>query len=247
MKQLGLLILLTTLAIQVNAQLRLSLESGYVSTQYNDVRAPNGDQAPGTLFSLSDDFDDGGSGYFLRGEIAYLIASKHMLELTAVPLTIEYQSSTGTPILFKGSTFAGEDVDGQYQFNTYRVSYRYRLVDKSKVTFDLGASLLVRDARIALTQGPVTEEDTDLGYVPLVSFELNYNAADRLAFMLKGDALVGPVGRAEDIFAGLLYDIIDDQLQIKAGYRVIEGGADVDQVYNFAFFHFADLGIVYTL
>jgi|GEM_PF-4413361 len=36
----------------------------------------------------------------------------------------------------------------------------------------------------------------------------------------------------------------DNRLDLKAGYRVIEGGADVDQVYNFAFFHFADFGIV---
>jgi hypothetical protein len=114
------------------------------------------------------------------------------------------------------------------------------------LTFDLGLSLLVRDARIAVSQNDVMAEDTDLGFVPLISFDLNYSATDKLSLVLKGDALVGPQGRAEDIFGGILYDIIPDDLELKLGYRFIEGGADVDQVYNFAFIHFADIGLVYT-
>jgi len=44
-----------------------------------------------------------------------------------------------------------------------------------------------------------------------------------------------------------LYNILDDNLQIKVGYRVLEGGANVGQVYNFALFHFVDFGIEYNL
>lgn len=247
MKYLYPLIFIIILSIPAHAQLRLSIESGYVTTQYNEVRVPNGGQAPGTLFSFNDDFAEGGSGYFLRGEIAYLINERHTFEITAAPLVLDYQSSSQSDILFAGATFSGENVEGQYKFNTYRLSYRYKLVNRSRFSFDLGASLLVRDARIALIHPTVEAEDTDLGYVPLVSFELTYDIGDRLSVFLKGDALVGPVGRAEDIFAGLLYEVIDDIVQIKAGYRVIEGGADVYQVYNFAYFHFADFGLVLTL
>lgn len=233
--------------LMLNAQLRLSLESGAVTTGYNDVRVPNGDQAAGTLFSFTDDFESDESVIFFRGELAYTINSKHTIEATAVPLTRNYNINTEREINFAGNTFQGEGITGSYQFNTYRFSYRYRLVDKSKFKFDLGASLLVRDARIALTQSGVTSDDTDLGYVPLVSFELNYAPTDKLSLLLKGDALVGPVGRAEDVFAGILYDIYKDRLQLKAGYRIIEGGADVDQVYNFALFHFVDIGVIIRL
>jgi len=137
-----------TISIETNAQLKLSIESGYVTTQYNDVQVPNSDQASGTLFSLSDDFADEGSGVFIRAELAYLIGGRHTVELTAAPLTLGYESSTLSEINFAGTTFLGNNISGQYQFNTYRASYRYRLVDRSKFTFDIGASLLVRDARI---------------------------------------------------------------------------------------------------
>ena len=241
------LTLLIFIPFLLNAQLRISVESGAVGTGYNDVRVPNGDQAAGTLFSFADDFENEGSVIFFRGEIAYLINKKHTLEATAAPLIRNYNSITDREIKFDDNSFQGKDVLGSYQFNTYRFSYRYRLVDKSKFTFDLGASLLVRDARIALSQSGVTSDDTDLGYVPLVSFELNYAPSTKLNLLLKGDALVGPVGRAEDVFAGVLYKVYKDKIQLKAGYRIIEGGADVDQVYNFALFHFVDVGIVFTL
>lgn len=226
------------------AQLRVSLESGLVFTQYNDVRVPNGGQNVGTLFSLNNDFSDENTTPFFRAEMAYTISDRHFVEATAAPLVIKYKNATLPLISFAGQEFAGEGINGQYEFNTYRFSYRYRLVDKPTFTFDLGASLLVRDARIALAQGSLVADDTDLGFVPLVSFELNKELTKEVSFMLKGDALVGPVGRAEDIFAGILYNLRSDKYKLKAGYRLIEGGADVDQVYNFAFIHFADIGLI---
>jgi len=131
-------------------------------------------------------------------------------------------------------------------FNTYRFSYRYRIVDRPKFLFDLGASLLVRDAAISISQGSKFQDNTDLGFVPLVSLYSEYQFNPKIQAILKGDALVGPVGRAEDFFLGLQYSPIEN-LGIKAGYRLIEGGADVDQVYNFAYFHFGSIGLTYTI
>lgn len=238
----ALLVSLTT-----NAQLRLSLESGAAFTQYNDVRVPNEDQNQGTLFSLSDDFEDSQPTVFFRAELAYLIEDRHMIELTAAPLVVEYENATLNSIDFAGTTFEGSNINGRYEFNTYRASYRYRLLNRDKLKFGIGATLLVRDARIALSQGNVEADDTDLGFVPLVSWELSYTPEEKLSLLFKGDALVGPQGRAEDIFAGVLYNVLGKRLRLKAGYRLIEGGADVDQVYNFAFFHFADVGFVLNL
>lgn len=244
--QLRILFLLffLTLPHLVKSQFRLSLESGAAFSQYNDVRVPNGESNSGTLFSLQDDFKPTTTAFF-RLEMSYLINGKHTVELTAAPLQIGYQDSQLEEINFAGSLFSGEGIDGIYQFNTYRVSYRYRIVDNNQWNLDLGATILARDARIALEQGELQAEDTDLGFVPLLSFNLNYSPKDKLSFVLKGDALIGPQGRAEDIFAGINYPIGTKGLQLKAGYRLIEGGADVDQVYNFAYIHFASLGLVY--
>jgi hypothetical protein len=227
------------------AQLRIGLESGIAFNQYNDVRTPNGGSAPGTFFSLSNDFRPQILNPFVRVELSYTIIDRHDIQLTAVPLQLKYNSYKNQLIDFAGQTFSGDDITGYYKFNTYRLSYRYNIVRKEKIRFGIGLAVLLRDARIALEQGTKVAEDTDLGVVPLISFNLIYSPIDKLSIILKGDALVGPQGRAEDIFLGITYDLVD-ALELKAGYRIIEGGASVEQVYSFAFFHFVDVGLVYT-
>jgi hypothetical protein len=50
-------------------------------------------------------------------------------------------------------------------------------------------------------------------------------------------ALAGGPGRAVDAALKLGYDI-DRNWTISAGYRTLEGGADVDEVYAFAWLHY---------
>lgn len=234
--------MITLLPSVAHAQLRISLESGAAFSQYNDVQAPNGDD-PGTRFSLHDDFTPQPTVFF-RAELSYLIADRHTIELTAAPLTLEYEDAQPDLINFENTNFVGGGADGVYQFNTYRASYRYRILKRPAWTIDLGATLLVRDAKIELSQGAFGERNTDLGFVPLVSFLVQYDPSDHVSLLLKGDALVGGAGRAEDVFGGILVSLAGDWLDLKVGYRLIEGGADVDQVYNFAFIHFASAGVV---
>jgi len=239
------IILTILLPCSVFSQLTITVESGLAFTQYNNVRAPNGDNQQGSLFSLADDFQEVQNPIYFRAEAKYLIASKHTVEITAVPLTVESENFQGNDLSFEGVTFNGNNVNGKYKFNTYRLSYRYRIVDRPKFLLDLGASLLIRDAAITISQNDTEVSNTDLGFVPLISLDLAYKFNPKFQAVLKGDALVGPVGRAEDVFLGLQY-FPASQLALKAGYRLIEGGADVDQVYNFAFFHFAAFGLAYT-
>jgi hypothetical protein len=63
-----------------------------------------------------------------------------------------------------------------------------------------------------------------------------------LSFRVAGDALVGPQGRAEDVLLALIYDIAPST-KLFAGYRVLEGGADNDEVYTFSLFHYAVAGM----
>lgn len=57
------------------------------------------------------------------------------------------------------------------------------------------------------------------------------------------DGLAAPQGRAFDI--ALLFErkIAQTNLTAFGGYRTVEGGADNDEVYNFAWLHFLTLGL----
>ena len=40
---------------------------------------------------------------------------------------------------------------------------------------------------------------------------------------------------------------LSDKIAITGGYRILEGVADKDEVYNFALFHYESMGLVITL
>lgn len=234
------------LTVQIGfAQVTLTVESGAAFNGYNDVRFGNEEGNMGTLFSLTDDFSNQAAVPYLRLEAKWRFAGRNTIELTAAPLAFEF-SGLEIPVIFGDRLFDGPNVDARYEFNTYRLSYRYLLVNSDKWKVGLGASVLMRDARIALSQGSVAEETTDLGFVPLISFDVRYEASKTISLLLKGDGLLGPVGRAEDVFIGIEQQIFAPGLKYRLGYRIIEGGADVAQVYNFSLINFAAIGISYT-
>ena len=86
-------------------------------------------------------------------------------------------------------------------------------------------------------------EKTNLGVVPLVNFKLERDLGKKAVFRLEGDALAASQGRAEDIFAGILVPL-NTHITLKAGYRMLEGGADNDEVYTFSGFHYAAFGAI---
>jgi len=43
-----------------------------------------------------------------------------------------------------------------------------------------------------------------------------------------------------------LLKVLDDSIRIRAGYRILEGGAENEKVYGFSLFHYAALGLSYT-
>jgi hypothetical protein len=78
---------------------------------------------------------------------------------------------------------------------------------------------------------------------------LNIYAAyhfDEWTVFLKGDGLAGGPGRAFDFFLGGKVPLCN-KFSMKAGYRILEGGADVDEVYNFTIINFASAGVIYEL
>ena len=72
--------------------------------------------------------------------------------------------------------------------------------------------------------------------MPLFYAASRYQLSELLTLSADIDALAGGPGRAIDLGIRLEYSI-SPRLSIGAGYRGLEGGADTDDVYNFAWFN----------
>jgi hypothetical protein len=220
---------------------RIDVENGAAISGYNDVAIPG---STGTSFSMTDDLTSD-TEYFWRVRADFRFAPKHVLSGLIAPLTINSSGTFDAPVDFAGATFAaGVPTDGTWTFNSYRVTYRYEPWRKDTWMFGFGVSVKVRDAVIRLESNGQSAEKTDLGVVPLINFTFERRLGARTAFLLEGDALAAPQGRAEDIFAGIVVDA-GRQWSIKAGYRFLEGGADNDEVYTFAAVHYVAAGVVF--
>jgi hypothetical protein len=218
----------------------IDLETGAAFTGYNDVRIPGN---TGTLFSLTDDLRSK-TAYFWRGRLDYRVSHKNVLSVLAAPLEVTATGAIDRPVFFVDRTFpGGTPLTATYVFNSYRVTWRYELVQNERWRFGLGVTMKVRDAVTRLEGGGQRAEKTDLGVVPLVNFKLERALGSRATFRLEGDALAAPQGRAEDVFVGLVFPV-SRSVSIKAGYRLLEGGADVDEVYTFTAVHYAAVGAI---
>jgi hypothetical protein len=220
----------------------VELEVGPVWQARNDVEIPNDGTA--TRFSLE---DLAGSGPWPAGRFYFTwnINERHGVRLLLAPLSYSETGSFDQPVIFAGESYeAGLPTEGTYQFNSWRVSYRYRFWAGQRWNWWIGATAKVRDAKIELRQGDVTSKDTDLGFVPLLYLRGDYRFAEHWHFLLDLDALGGGPGRAEDLSLKLGYDI-GERWGVAFGYRTVEGGADVDDVYNFAWFNYAVVSASY--
>lgn len=213
----------------------MEFEAGTLWLTRNNVQIPNSNA--GTRFSL---IDAAGKGpYFnFRVEAAYDFNERHGIRGVWAPIDIEENALLDTDVFFAGETFGpGIETWANYKFNSYRFTYRYRFYDGPTWSWKVGFTAFIRDARIALRQGSTFSEDTDVGFVPLAHLNGEAKIADRWRFSLDVDGMGAPQGRAFDIAAKLNY-APSNQWEMSFGYRTIEGGADVERVYNFAWLHF---------
>jgi len=240
---LMVVLLLLGLSFSSGASWLFDIETGLVACDYNDVAVP---RDTGTRFSLSDELDfDYGS--FIRFRAGYLIAGRHYLGALVAPLRLKASGTFDREVSFNGTEFPADTVvDAKYRFDSYRLTYRYKLVDKTKFELGVGGTFKIRDAEISLTSGTLSSSKKNTGPVPLVNFAFLWNATDKVSFMLSGDALAAPQGRAEDIFMGIKYGIAPN-LSLRGGYRLLEGGADVEEVYNFTLIHYAAIAALINL
>jgi hypothetical protein len=233
-------IMICTLASPAFSQLQLDLEGGVVFYGYNDVRVPN---ATGTLFSLTEDLTADAEFYY-RLRLSMSLGTRHTLSILYAPLTVEAKGRIGEDVFFENQTFpANTPLEGLYTFNSYRLTYRYDLILQPRVALGVGITAKIRDAGIKLTGGGLESSSTDFGFVPLLNFRFLWRFTRSLGFLVEGDAAAAKQGRAEDVLAALLIPV-SERWTLKAGYRILEGGADVDQVYNFALLKYVVVGVI---
>lgn len=217
----------------VRAEFSLDLESGAFWNTSNNVQIPS---ATGTRFSLSDDLKSDAAAYFrVRG--TWHLNERHDIAFLFAPLRVDSSGELSRDTAFAGGRFrGGVPTDGGYRFDSYRLTYRYNFVKTDDIKFGLGLTANVRDAKIELRQRGLTAYDDNSGVVPLINFRFEWKLAPRWSFLAEGDALYSNRGRIEDVLAAIQWQATDN-LSLRLGYRLLEGGVDSDKTYNFATFH----------
>lgn len=230
----GLLFLAGPAAAQ--SRWHLAIEAGVAGQARNDFRIP-GDT--GTLVELADH----GPVPSFRATLTWDLSDRQSIRLLAAPLRIDQTFRPAGTVAFEDLVFpAGVPASSKYRFDSYRATWYRRFAPRGSWTFRLGATLKVRSAEIGLSGAPGSAVRTDLGGVPLLYTYARYQASDRFALELEADALAAPQGRAEDVSIKGVWRL-SDRVDADFGYRLLEGGADNDEVYTFALFHYAVAGV----
>jgi hypothetical protein len=216
----------------------LDVESGITFLSYSDIQIP---KSTGTLISFADELETDMT-FFVRGRVSYYFNRGNMLSVLLAPLTLNASGSVDHEVVFEGETFApNTELNTVYKFNSYRLTYEHFWFFGEKLRLGLGATAKVRDAKISIADSAKMSEKTDLGFVPLIKFSVIWEFIPRFALVLDGDALAAPQGRAEDVSLAIQGDISSD-LSLRAGYRVLEGGSDVEEVYSFTWINYLFAG-----
>lgn len=222
----------------------VELEGGPVWQSRNDVEIPNDDTA--TRFSLVDLV---GSGPWPAGRlyVTWNLARRHGIRLLLAPLSF---TETGVPdqqLSFAGADYAaGQQTRATYTFNSYRLTYRYRLLMAERTTVWIGFTAKLRDALVALEQGDTSSRKKNVGFVPLLHLAGEWRFAPAWQVSFDADALAGGPGRAVDAALKVGRDV-GERWTAQAGYRTVEGGADVEEVYAFAWLHYAVVSLTWRL
>jgi hypothetical protein len=224
----------------VPKQFEVELEAGPVWQSRNDVQIPN--TTAGTRFSLVD-LVGTGPVTAVRTYLTWNINDRQGLRLLLAPLSIEANGKLDSSVDFAGSSFS-QDVNAVYKFNSYRITWRYHFDRGERWKWWLGFTAKIRDARIALKNSIASGEKIDLGFVPLLHLAVENRISERLSLRADLDALAGGPGRAEDLSVKLGIDLTD-KMRLSVGYRTVEGGADVSEVYTFAWLHYAVASLAY--
>ena len=234
-KLIVILLIFSSAVIAQDEEPKFSLEVQAVGVwqTYNDVQIPN--NASGTRFALDEVVGDG-MFEALRISASWQMKPDHQLELALLPFTAEEDGQLGKLVNFNGIAFVPGDVRAKYKFNSYRLTYRYTFHESPEWILKIGATALIRDADVELEQGAIKTNYDNIGFVPLLQFNAEYLFSDNFSFIFDFNGLAGGPGRLLEGDARLQFNF-NENGYFGLGYRVLEGGADVDDVYSFGMLH----------
>lgn len=217
----------------------LDLDLLMVRQDRNEAQIPN--NATGTRVDLADVLGD---GPWTSARLTWMtpgLGEGQQWRVMLAPLEVEETGMLRAPVTFNGATFAPGAVRAGYRFNSWRLSYRWPVLRTAHWQWHAGLTAKVRDAEISLSQAGVTARKANVGLVPLahVAGEASYGA---WRVSVDGDGLASPQGRAFDIGVRAGY-AFTPAAEVFVGLRSLEGGADNDEVYNFAWFNQLSLGV----
>lgn len=237
------------IGIGYGSRFEFDLESGAAFVRYSDIQIP---KSTGTLISFAEELSTD-PAWFIRGRLNYYLNARNSLSVLVAPLTLRGSGRVDREVVFEGVTFpANIRLSTVYKFNSYRLSYQHYWPIGGRLRVGLGATAKIRDAAISIegttgnADSTIFSEKTNIGFVPIVRFSGWWNFAGPMSLMLEGDALAAPQGRAEDV-AITLQGRINNRILLKAGYRVLEGGSDVEAVYSFTWVNYLLGGVIVRL
>lgn len=229
-------------AESVTAQWSIDVESGLAFSGYNDVRIPGN---TGTDISLSEELKAERTE-FVRFRLTTELSDRDGISILVAPLRFRSFGSVDRPVDFNGVRFGpGVALDSYYRFDSYRVSYQRTLISKNSLRIGLGITGKIRDAAIRIDGGGSTSEKANTGFVPLINFAIDWRFGSQTGFIFEGDALAAPQGRAEDVLIAV-YSDLSDNYRFRLGYRILEGGADNDEVHTFALVNYLSAGVTWS-
>lgn len=183
-----------------------------------------------------------------------LAGGRHTVILLYAPLELRTQAALPRDVQFRGELFpAGTVVDHRYLFEGYRGSYLYRLVDGPRFALELGATVQIRNAEVALTavDGSRRADEDDIGVVGAPKVRLWWQPRPSWPWgALEADAF-STFGLVSDT-DGAIYDVqlmagrpVARGVDLFLGARLYGGGADIesDQIYNWANFLSFTVGV----
>lgn len=210
-----------------------------VRQERNDAQIPN--DATGTRVDLAEVLGEGPWTSVRLTWVTPGFGEGQQWRVMLAPLEIEEAGVLRAPLNFNGATFTPGTVRAGYRFNSWRLGYRWPLLRTAHWQWHAGLTAKVRDADISFSQAGVSARKANVGLVPLAHIAGEARYGDwRVA--VDGDALASPQGRAVDVGVRAGY-AFTPAAEAFVGLRTLEGGADNDEVYNFAWFNQVSLGV----
>jgi hypothetical protein len=217
------------------------IETGSVHQSTNKIGSGTGSQKIDLLSLQNQSQSYSRFSYYFnmdrKNSIRFLIAPFNSSGSGYLPQSTEY----------KGQMFNAIDpLYYSYKFNSYRLTYRRNVFESSDLLIRIGITGKIRDAHVKLFQGETSSINTNIGFVPLLHFNIEYKPFDKFKFIFEGDFAGSKYGRAIDVSLSGKYDI-QKNINLSCGYRILEGGVMMKDNYNRVLINYYFLGFGFNI